>query len=154
MKKGRFLLLTFIISLLLVSICLVASVDFKNDHGQGQKDEVIYNTIQFDYCVVTGLTDQEADNVFDKLNEYDQSTTKLVEETLPDCNSTNDLEGTILYLQSNYESAKKVMAGHEEELNAYLLLNSIEYYKDHYDYIEQRIADSQTLDTIATGYDR
>lgn len=135
---------------LLVTISLAASVDFENAYGQGQKDEVIYNTIQFDYCVVTGLTDQEADNVFAKLDEYDQSTTELVEDTFPDCNSTNDLEGTILYLQSNYESVKNAMTGHEEELDAYLLFNSIEYYKDNYDCIEQRVEDAQTA-TASNG---
>ena len=151
MKKGRLLLFTFITSLFLVTTSLAASVDFENAYGQGQKDEVIYNTIQFDYCVVTGLTDQEADDVFAKLDEYDQSTTELVEDVFPDCNSTNDLEGTILYLQSNYESAKNAMTGHEEELDAYLLFNSIEYYKDNYDCIEQRVEDAQTASATASN---
>lgn len=94
----------------------------------------IYETIQFDYCYVTGLSETEADSIFEQIqSDYDLEITEYIENKYPQLDSSK-LENTILYLQDNYSDfVAKLSNDDKHKLDSYLLHLSIQYYEVNYD---------------------
>lgn len=94
----------------------------------------IYETIQFDYCYVTGLSETEADSIFEQVqSDYDLEITEYIENKYPQLDSSK-LENTILYLQDNYSDFVANLSNDDKhKLDSYLLHLSIQYYEVNYD---------------------
>lgn len=129
-----------IISIFICSLIIVLSGGIMGFASGNNKDSIIYESICFDYCVATNLSEREANDIFVQIStNYDSSITEVIEELYPQLDSENKLEDTILYLQDNYGEITSNLSGeYRNMLDSYFLHISIQYYNENYNEFVQK----------------
>ncbi len=98
-----------------------------------ENKEMIFNEFVDDYCYVTNLTEDEANDILEEvISSYSDVITDCVEEMCTYLDS-DDEYNSILYLQDNYdELTTDISVSEKHQIDLYLMKLSLDYYQDNY----------------------
>ncbi len=126
-----------IISILLCA-CLMATISIAA-YADGTINNNIYDFIKADYCYLTGLSENEAKAVFDKIQTENMAAILQYVETTYTELENNDFEQNLIYIQENYEGIVEGLSEeYKEKIDSYILYIALQYYEDNYDGLSER----------------
>lgn len=120
-----------IVSIIICLLLICTTVVFASNDDVINKN--IYDSVQFDYCYLTGMTEKNADEIFMEITQ--NNVLKIVENIENRFNlSDKSNEESILYIQENYDSIREDLSETDKHnLDVYILYTTINYYKEHYE---------------------
>lgn len=120
-------LLAFLLSVTM-GLSLIGGTVFASE-----SDKTILNEFIDDYCSVTNLTKAEANDNYEELLAIDDSDLiKFIKSTHSALNN-NDVYGSILYIQDNYDKIVAELSDDEKhQIDLYLMKLALNYYLENY----------------------
>lgn len=139
MKKIIYIIICFLL------IC--TTVAFASNDERSNK--AIYDAVQFDYCYLTGISEENADEIFEEIMQNDVlEIVENIESRFGLSDKSN--EDIILYIQENYDNIKEELSEIDKHnLDVYILYTTINYYNEHY----EDIVSKEKLKDNVSNYD-
>lgn len=120
----------------------------------------IYNSIIDDYLLQTGLTQEQADTIFNEVKSTQLSQIlSSIADSISGIDKTAGYADNVLFIQENYDSISKDLSTEDKSaVDKYFLAGALQYYRDYADASEfedtndsQAVTHFTPVEPIATG---